>query len=73
MCLATRRADHETDFSGQWKEYDVLFRPDSPVTILRLDLSAKPTRIEIAWIRLCRADGSVLREWDFGRPQDARP
>ncbi|MCX7014647.1 MAG: DUF4976 domain-containing protein [Candidatus Sumerlaeota bacterium] len=62
------RADFQTDFNGEWKEYEVPFRPAAPVYALRLDLSAKPTRIEVQWIRLYRADGAVIQEWDFAKP-----
>jgi len=63
-----RRADFKTGFDGQWKEYEVSFKPANAVTKLRLDLSTKPTRVEIAWIRLCNAGGRVIQEWDFTKP-----
>jgi hypothetical protein len=40
---------------------------------LRIDGSLKPTKLEFEWIRLCRADGTVVESWDFATADEPHP
>ena len=68
---ATRRSPFPPQFDGQWHDYTVPFAPASTLTQLRIDGSLQPTKLEYEWIRLCRADGTVLQSWDFAQANDA--
>lgn len=61
-----RSAVVEITHDGAWHEYRAELRPDGPITGLRLDPSAGPGEMEIAWIRLSDAGGALLREWKPG-------
>jgi hypothetical protein len=62
---AERRAAFTAQYDGQWHDYAVPFTPEGTLRQLRTDGSLHPTRLEYEWIRLCRADGTVLQSWDF--------
>ena len=51
---------------GAWHDYEVKLPVRGRLTALRLDPGTAPGRIDIDWIRICRPDGTVLKQWDFG-------
>ncbi len=59
------RSDFTLQADGEWHEYAAPFRCEGRLTGLRFDASVVPTTVQVAWIRLCQADGTVLREWGF--------
>ena len=61
-----RRVDFKTEFDGTWKEYDLEFDSETPLTGLRFDGSVVPTTLEVDWFELRKRDGTVLKRWDFG-------
>ncbi|MFQ6132915.1 MAG: sulfatase/phosphatase domain-containing protein, partial [Armatimonadota bacterium] len=61
-----RRVDFQPRHDGEWHEYELRFRAAGDLAGLRYDGSTTPTTIEVAWLRLCKDDGTVLKSWDFG-------
>ena len=51
--------------SGDWHDYDLAFTPKGTLDGLRLDASTLPTTLELDWLRLCKADGTVVQAWEF--------
>ncbi len=64
-----RSAVVQINQDGEWREYRAELTPDGPITGLRLDPSAGPGDMEIAWMRLSDAQGATIREW---KPQTAK-
>lgn len=62
---ATRRGMVEVADANDWHEYRVEIAPTAPLTQLRIDGSLSPAKVEYDWIKLLRADGSVVAQWDF--------
>lgn len=60
-----RRTLFSPQFDGQWHDYHVSFTTGDTVRQLRIDASLAPTTVEFEWIRLCRGDGTVIKEWMF--------
>ncbi len=60
-----RRVMFNTTFDGEWHDYDLAFTPKGIVDGLRLDACTQPTTVELDWIRLCQADGTVVQAWEF--------
>lgn len=59
------RSEFKLQADGQWHDYEAPFTCEGTLTGLRFDASMVPTTVQVAWIRLCQADGTVLREWRF--------
>jgi len=59
------RSDFKLQADGQWHEYEAPFKCEGQLTGLRFDASMVPTTVQVAWIKLCKADGTVLRSWGF--------
>jgi len=60
-----RRVMFNTTFDGDWHDYDLAFTPKGTLDGLRLDASTLPTTLELDWLRLCKADGTVVQAWEF--------
>ncbi|MBM4079478.1 MAG: N-acetylgalactosamine 6-sulfate sulfatase, partial [Planctomycetes bacterium] len=52
---------------GQWHEVSVKVPAKGTLVHVRLYPASKPGAVEIDWIRLCQADGTELKVWDFGK------
>jgi hypothetical protein len=61
------RLDFTPTHDGEWHEYEVPFTPNGPIRQIRIDPSAGPGTIEIDWVRIEGADGTLHKEWDFER------
>ncbi len=51
--------------NGEWREYAVPFHADDDLAILTVEFGPEPGEVEFDWIRLRRASGGLLRNWDF--------
>lgn len=60
-----RRVMFNTAFDGEWHDYELAFSPKGTLDGLRLDASTSPTTLELDWLRLCKADGTVIQAWEF--------
>jgi arylsulfatase A-like enzyme len=52
---------------GHWNDYKVEMTLDHELHELRLDPCTAQGKLDIEWIRLEAADGTVVRTWDFGK------
>jgi len=59
------RLDFQPVHDGEWHEYEVAFTAANALTGIRIDPCATPGLVELDWVRLHKADDTVLREWDF--------
>ena len=64
----SRSVGFKPQHDGQWHEYAVSLPVEGTPRGVRIDPSTAPGLMEIDWIRLVRADGTVLKAWQFGRP-----
>jgi len=64
----SRSVGFKPQHDGQWHEYAVSLPVEGTPRGVRIDPSTAPGLMEIDWIRLVRADGTVLKAWEFGRP-----
>ncbi len=62
---AERRAEFTPTPDGQWHDYAVRFTASAPLRALRIDASLSPATVEFDTIRLERADGTLVKQWDF--------
>jgi hypothetical protein len=61
----TVRLDFPPIHDGQWHEYAVPFQTTGKLKQIRIDPCAATGVVEIDWVRLCDAEGTVLKEWTF--------
>ena len=61
----TVRLDFTPTHDGEWHEYGVPFTTQGKLRQIRIDPSTAPGRIELDWVRVCKPDGAVLKEWQF--------
>ena len=64
---ALRLNEFGVDHDGQWHDYDVRLRIDSPLTALRLDLAQAAGHIDVVSVQLIDNSGTTLREWHYDR------
>ncbi len=50
---------------GEWRQHAVSFTAADDLAILSLGFGETPGRVEFDWIRLKRADGALVRVWEF--------
>jgi hypothetical protein len=60
------RLDFKPTHDGEWHDYEVSFAAEGALRQIRIDPSTAEGPIEVDWVRLCKPDGTVLREWGFG-------
>ncbi|QHI69818.1 sulfatase [Tichowtungia aerotolerans] len=52
--------------SGEWEEHSIDFSAAAPLAGLRIDLGLrKQAPAQVEWIKLFKADGTLLQPWDF--------
>ncbi|MCS6952487.1 MAG: sulfatase [Bryobacterales bacterium] len=51
--------------NGEWREQSVAFEAADDLAILSFEFAPRAGAIEFDWIRLRRADGSLVRSWEF--------
>ena len=61
----SRRVQLKLTHDGQWHEHTIALPVDGRLTAVRIDPGAAPGPVAIDWIRLCKPDGAVLKEWEF--------
>jgi len=59
------RLDFKPAHDGEWHEYQVKFRTEAPLALIRIDPSTAPGVVEFDWIRLFGPEGEVLKSWEF--------
>lgn len=60
-----RRVEFSPTRDGEWHDEAVRFTTSDPLKMLRIDASLAPSTVEFDWIRLERADGTLVKQWDF--------
>ncbi len=61
----TVRLDFTPVHDGEWREYEVSFTATGDLKAIRIDPSTDTGSIDIDWVKLCKEDGTVVREWSF--------
>ena len=62
---AKRRITFDLTHDGKWHEYTIALSVRDRLRSLRLDPGTGTGFIDIAWIQLCKSDGTVIKIWDF--------
>ena len=60
-----RSAPFKPIHDGKWHDYAVKFAFDTRLQAFRIDPSTGPGILDLDWVRLVDAQGTVLRQWDF--------